>query len=278
MKTMRFLFVFAGALAAAAFVSGQTITEYRIGKIYDLTQTSISGSSAGANPYGFFAEVAGSGFSGTYRFFTPGGTAPSPQDLAPDDGQMRFEDDFAYPDISTLNSVYANGTYTFDVPNNGGSGPQSTTISLTGDAFPNAFSITNGTWVGGYLQIDPTQNYTITFNAFSGMTDGVDVILLGIDAGYDQHTSTAGTTSFLIPANSFSLAPGNTTSAELVFARVVDVGTDFGVSPGLSGGIYATIVSFQIQAIPEPSTYAAFFGGLALVGVVIHRRRKLQQA
>lgn len=33
-------------------------------------------------------------------------------------------------------------------------------------------------------------------------------------------------------------------------------------------------ISVAISAVPEPSTYAAIFGGLALVGAVVYRRRQ----
>lgn len=272
---MRTLFVFAGTIFATAFATAQTITEFRIGYLYDLAQTSISGSTAGSTPYGFFSDVVGSGFGGTYQFTTPGGTATSPQLLTDQDGDKQFEIAKAFADTTALYAAYNTGNYLFDIPNGnlGNTAPDQLTLTLSG-SFASPFSITNGTWIGGKLQIDPTQAYTITFDTFTGMVNGVDAIILGIDAGYDTSTSTSGTTSFLIPANSFTLAPGATTSAELVFAKFVDVDNSLG-SLALSGGIYATIVSFQIQAIPEPSTYAAIFGGLALVGVAIHRRRRL---
>ncbi len=275
---MRILLVFAGALAAAAFATAQTITAFRIGYLYDLTQTSGSGSSAGSTPYGFFAEVVGSSFSGTYQFTTPGGSASSPQPLADDEGDKHFEIAEVFADTTALYAAYNTGNYVFDIPNTNlsNTAPDQLTLTLN-DTFANAFSITNGTWSGGKLLIDPTQAYTITFDSFAGMVDGVDVIVLGIDAGYDDFSSSSATTSFLIPANSFSLAPGQTTSAELVFAKVVDVDNSLG-SLTLSGGTYATIVTFQIQAIPEPSTYAAIFGGLALAGVMLHRVRRKARA
>lgn len=37
------------------------------------------------------------------------------------------------------------------------------------------------------------------------------------------------------------------------------------------------IDNVSFTAIPEPSTYAAIFGALALAGVVVHRRRQARR-
>jgi len=274
MKTMRILLVFAGATLAAAFLSAQTVTAYTIGKLYDGTQTSGSGSSFASPAYGFFAEVIGSGLSGTYTVATPGGSVSSPITLAGGIGDRQFEQAYFYTDVLGLNAAYNNGNYTFAVPASGG--PFSPILSLNGDAFPNTFSITgltNGTWSGGKLLFDPTQSLTIQFDAFSGMVNGTDKIFLNVDTNYEISTNVAGTVSFLVPANSITLTAGQTTSAELVFAKVVDF-DNTSISGANGMAVYATIVSFQLEAIPEPSTYAAIFGALALAGVVIHRRRR----
>jgi hypothetical protein len=77
--------------------------------------------------------------------------------------------------------------------------------------------------------------------------------------------------------NAGTLTAGQTYSFELVFVNSVynDISTI--TSPGADVGLagYVTIVNFDIQAIPEPSTYAAIFGALTLAGVMIHRRRRL---
>jgi hypothetical protein len=146
-------------------------------------------------------------------------------------------------------------------------------FNLSG-AFPNSPEITGGTWSGGRLLIDPTQNYTLNFTGFSAFGAG-DKISLSISGsgsnGHDDGSSSA-VTSFLITAGDFVLVPGNTARAELNFINVIDTDTSITGATGFTA--YVTILSFEIQAIPEPSTYAAIFGGLALVGVMIHRRRR----
>jgi hypothetical protein len=271
MKMMRFLVTLAGVIFTAATMSAQTISEYLVGKLYDGSQTSGSGASFNSPAYGIFAEVIGTGLSGTYTLATPGGSVSSPITLTGDSGVREYEVASFYADTAGLNAAYNNGDYTFT------DGLAFTsTLSLTGDAFPNTFSITgltNGTWSGGNLLFDPSQSLTVFFDAFSGMVNGTDKIFLNVDTGYETETSTSGTTSFLIAADEISLAAGQTTSAELVFVKVVDF--DNTTISGATGmAVYATIVSFNLQAIPEPSTYAAVLGTMALAGVMIRRRRR----
>jgi hypothetical protein len=271
MKTIRALLVFAGTIIAAAFVSGQTVTEFYVVKLYDLTQTSNSGSTAGATPYGFFAQVGGSGLSGTYTVTTPGGSVGSPITLTGSATEREFEEAFAYADITALNNAYNNGNFSMALPNLNGVPQSVSNLSLTGDAFPNTFSITGGTWSGGKLMVDPTQDFTISFGNFTGFAAG-DSIQLNIDPNYSQTSATA-VNSFLVSGGSIPLAPGNTTGAEIAFIKLTDSDSSIAGASGVVG--YVTIVSFDIQAIPEPSTYAAIFGALALAGVMIHRRRRL---
>ena len=77
-----------------------------------------------------------------------------------------------------------------------------------------------------------------------------------------------------VGAGSIVLANGNTTNVELNFINGIAMDTTS--VPGATGlTAYVTILSFDIQAIPEPSTYAAILGALALAGVLIRRRRQL---
>ncbi len=46
---------------------------------------------------------------------------------------------------------------------------------------------------------------------------------------------------------------------------------------GADHGLSIDDFSLAFTAIPEPSTYAAIFGALALVGVVVHRRRQARR-
>lgn len=281
MKTMRTLLVFAGATFAAAVVQGQAIDLYGVVKLYDVTQTTNSAPTPGANPYGFNAFADGTGtFSGTYTVTYPGGSTatPNPRTLTNETIGSSYEQGFAFPDIASVNAAYNNGLYSMAIPNNG-TAQSVSGLNLTGDIYPDAPMVTGGTWTGGKLQLDPTINNTINFTAYTlssgSFTNGQDRIYLSSeDASYDQ-SSTTPVTSFVI--NASTLTAGLTYSFELVFVNTVYVDNSTLTSTGLDEGIagYVTIVNFDIQAIPEPSTYAAIFGALALAGVMIHRRRRL---
>ena len=82
--------------------------------------------------------------------------------------------------------------------------------------------------------------------------------------------NTAGTTTFFIAAG--TLTAGQVYDANLRFNNnFINYNTPFS---GANGNIGYTISNdFQIQAIPEPSTYAAILGVVALGGVMIRRRR-----
>lgn len=257
----------------STILSAQTVTDYMVVKLYDGVQTSSSGSVFNSPAYGFFAEVSGTGLDGTYQVATPGGSVSSPITLAGDAGQREYEQAGFYANIAGLNSAYNNGVYTFTLPAD--DGPFFPTLTLTGDAFPGAFSITNGTWADGKLLINPALDYTITFDGFGGMVNGMDFIILNIDTvgGFSLETNTAGTTSFTINGGTLNLLTGQTTMAELAFIKVVDF-DDTAVSGATGIAAYATIVGFQVQAVPEPSTYAAIAGALALCGAMVVRRRR----
>lgn len=260
-------------------MSGQTVTEFIIAKINDRYQTSDGSTSAGdiqnqgnTNAYGIFAQVTGTGLSGTYSFTSPTTPTPTTIDITTvETGSLVYENAFAYATSGALNTLFPDGDYSMQINTSGGL-QNITAFSLTGDAFPDAPMITAGTWSLGKLLIDPTQNYTLTFTGFTGFAAG-DKISLAVDgAGNNGHddTATSAVTTFLIPAGSIVLANGSTTRAELNFINQIDTDSSIGGATGLTA--YVSILSFEIQAIPEPSTYAAIFGMLALAGVMMVRR------
>jgi hypothetical protein len=165
------------------------------------------------------------------------------------------------------------------IPNNG-SAQSVSGLNMTGDIYPDAPMITGGTWSGGKLQLDPTINNTINFTAFTlpsgSFGTGDRIFFSADDANYDQSSSTS-VTSFVI--NAGTLTAGQSYDFELVFVNAVYVDTTSLTSTGANQGFagYVTITNFQVYAIPEPSTCAAIFGGLALAGVMLHRHRRKQR-
>jgi hypothetical protein len=271
MKTMRIALLLA-SLAVVANLSAQTITGFGVIKTNGVTQT-VNGSSSLSGTE-FSAYVFGSGLSGTYSVTPPGtGSVTTAQNLTINGTFDSANFSVSYGDVTTMNSAYGDGVYHMEVPNGGT--PQSWNLqSLTGDAYPNVPLVT-GTWSGGLLQIDPTQNYTLTFAAFGGFNANDSISMSIEDSGFSQvHSdfSNVSVTTFLIAAN--TLTAGQTYNVSLRFNNnFIDMNA-IGAGGNANAG-FTTENMFQIQAIPEPSTYAAIFGVLALTGVVIHRRRRV---
>jgi hypothetical protein len=275
MKSMRLFFVGFVSAALCAGLSAQTISNYGVVKTHFVVQTSSSAPIDDSNnAYGLSAYVFGTGLSGTYSFTTPGGTAASPQNLTVTSTQADFNSDSTpFANSGALNAAYADGTYSMALPNSMGGAQSANLQTYTADAYPNA-PIISGTWSGGFLQIDPTQNYSLTFSSFSGFSstnpsaDSISMNINGIGTNYFSNTAV---TTFLITAG--TLTAGNTYNASLRFNNNF---SDYGSNiSGATGNFsFTTEVAFQIQAVPEPSAYAAIFGALALAGVVVHRRRQ----
>jgi len=278
MKTTRFVLLLVSVAAFANLSAQITVTGYGVIRSYDVTQTSSSAPVASSGtPYSLSAYVFGSNLTGTYNFSFSGGSETSPQALTIEGGGAKFESG-GYPDAAALNTAYGSGTFSMAI--NTAGGPVNPSLpSLPSGGFPELPQITNGSWISGQMQIDATQNYAINFAAFSSFNSD-DSYKLSIRNGSDVEVAsgfwnTAGTTSFVV--NASTLTVGQTYYASLQFNNN---SIDYGVAlAGANGNVgYSTINQFEILAvgaIPEPSTYAAIFGGLALVGVMWHRRRRL---
>ncbi len=204
-----------------------------------------------------------------------------------------------FSSMANLNSAFGPGTYTISVSGFSDSSLTMTDLvgSATNDGLPNmpfVIATQNSnpvTWSGGKMLVDPTLELTIATTTFTtNYTAGMGRVGIGVFGSIpDQEASnetspgsfifSGNTAQLVIAANTFT--SGQTYSGDMEFNSVQAAPTDLsGIYGGSAKGvvIYTAFLSFQVQAIPEPSTYAAIFGVLALAGVVIHRRRKLQQA
>jgi hypothetical protein len=197
-----------------------------------------------------------------------------------------------FASMAALHGVFPDGTYTIQagafadvtlsIPNLIGSpndGFANTPFVIgTQDSNPVA-------WIGGKMRIDPTKELTLTSTTFTtNYAAGTGRISLWADGGGDEVTNETAPGTFYFSGTSVQLqvaantfAPG-TYAAGMEFNNIVSSLVDLSGTYGAGAygvSVYTAYTTFQIEAIPEPSTYAAICGALALAGVVIHRRRRL---
>ena len=299
---MRVLMFSAGALFAAAAGSAQTVQIVVLDRNVNYTQT-VAGSAslASGTPYEASAFINGSNLNqlSSFSFKKPGdavtvysGTQDGSEWSAPTSGN-------AFSTMSALNTAFGAGTYTISAVRTVGGAYSDSSLTMTdllgttNDGLPNTpFVIaTQGgnpvTWSGGKMLVDPTLSLTLTSTTFTtNFTNGQGRIGLGVFGSIaDQETDneitdgsftfTGNTAQLVIAANTFT--SGQSYNGDMEFNNIQGSLVDLsGIYGGSAKGIvlYSAFTSFQLQAIPEPSTYAAILGALALAGVAIHRRRR----
>jgi hypothetical protein len=297
MKSTRVILALITVMAAAAIASAQVIQIVVLDRAANYTQTTAGSSSLnGATPYttGVFINGSNLNLLTSFSFKKPGdavtvysGASNGEEWEAPTSGN-------AFGSMSDLNTAFGGGVYTISVSGYADSSLTMTNlVGTTNDGLPNTpFVIATQnsnpvTWSGGKMLVDPTLALTITTTTFStNYTNGQGRIGVGVFGDIPDQEATNETTpnsftfsgssvQLVIDANTFT--PGQNYSGDMEFNNIigslVDLSTPYG---GSAKGIvlYSAFTSFQIQAIPEPSTYAAIFGALALAGVMIHRRRR----
>lgn len=308
MKT-RMLLVVAAALVPAAVSWAQSVDLIVMGRQQNFLQTTAGTASlAGATPYEFVIFLQGQnltsgGFS--FSFKKPGDAvtvyASEPDEVGSDntawEAPLMALRPFA--SITSLAATFPHGYYTIslgafadvtlDMPKLDGVAPN--------DGFANTpfiIGTQNGnpvTWSGGRMLVDPTKELTLTSTTFTtnnpSMNNRIGLWLDGPGLNVNLSNDTDPPTFTFSGASIQHQILANTMTPGIyygglefnVFATsLVDLGAfDAGLSGGSGISVYSALVDFQIQAIPEPSTYAAILGVLALAGVAIHRRGKLRQ-
>lgn len=187
----------------------------------------------------------------------------------------------------TLNGAAASSQFSGTISGNG-TLAGTLTIASGGSIAPgNSPGILN---VSGAVTYASGSHYNWELAAFSTSTPGTnfDQILIGtagsltINSGATLVPSFSGTATSPASGNVFWNASQSWTVVDKTGGGTV-TGTAFSVdnSAWSSAGSFATAISsnsvlltWTPSAIPEPSTYAAIFGALALTGTVWHRRRQ----
>lgn len=297
--SLRFLVAAAASLSALTAFA-QTIQYFTLMKSQDSVQTDAS--TVTAMPYNpamdlfpaqFEAEINGTALDPTHpappnHVTTPAGTVTG-FDLAAPDGSHGWQYRSGFTSKSAMDSALASGTYAVSLAN----GAATTfNLGLTGDSYPNTpfATLTGGTWAGNVYEIDPANAWTLntgTYSTnflFSNARIEIDIWGGGIDfnksagaaSGHPYSASDTHASLDLDSSEPPTFLAGNTYVVDIRFSRIIDyqdisgdIGQDVGSAFGVS--MYESMLSFSVQAVPEPSAYAALAGVLSL-GFVAWRR------
>ncbi len=176
--------------------------------------------------------------------------------------------------LGTVGGGASGGSFAYGIvfQNNSGSTATLGTLSYVGEQWRNSAAAAQSITVW----------YQISSSSITNFGPGNDIgwtSLSALDFTSPITGGAAGSLDGNLTANRVSLSSSLTsitlTSGQYFAVRFSDIdhsGSDHAL------GIDDFSLSYTVAAIPEPSTYAAIVGAVALVGVVIHRRRKLHPA
>ncbi len=244
---------------AASTVTGlaQNVAGFLHGKIQNFQQTSPAApvvNAAAPFQFGSLITVGTATINSATLTFT--GTS-SPRDYtAVGTGDFSILDTFTTQAL--MDSAYQNGNFTVSI--NTSAGTFSRTIFLFPFSYPTTplLMVPASDWQSGTLVLDPTVDYTFTWNAFAN-AQAADVIELVIrDSGVALDPFPATQTSFTLPAG--SLQPGTIYTCDLAFVRVAGASAgDTDVGPGFATLVKDTgftISSIGITPTPSPTATA----------------------
>jgi PEP-CTERM motif len=132
-----------------------------------------------------------------------------------------------------------------------------TGYALSGDDFyESGITTNNSTDAALRVAFNATTKVLTTYFDANGATGGYNwTTLSSIDVDGAQNWNMTGSSTFSLALAAYS--------------------GDDAIGPTIgAGGVYFD--NFSVSAVPEPSTYAAIFGGLALIGAVWARKRRTQ--
>jgi hypothetical protein len=272
-----------------AFGQIQSVTVKK-GHNYNQTSATTVLLDSASNNFGFGLDVDGNNISGIAAPTVTGPVNTASLGTSWNGGVLKYStgdrgwrgganaNDFGFATQAQADSVFANGTYNFNVSGNAFS------LALVGDAYPNvpSFTLTGGAWANGKYVIDPAQPLTLTTNAFTGYGSHADDLLcIGVltptlvlpwtevgpfGCGFFQArafaSSSPGTNTLTvtIPANTF--VAGQEYPAIAVFHSIVDKKVVAGL-PGSTNVAYyerATLIRIKAQSPIFPMTVNANIG------------------
>jgi hypothetical protein len=303
MKTIRALMLIV-SLGLALALPAQTVEFIVLDRQVNYVQTSAGTAALTApTPYEFMVDLNGQGLvypPFTLTFKKPGDSITDYTGYETEPGRT-WQAPMSvgqFASMAGLQSAFPGGTYT--IQTNLGNTTALSIPNLIGsanDGMPDTPFLTgtqNGnpvTWSGGKMLVDSTQELTLTSNVFATNytlpTGRIGVWISGNsfnqeatnETTLNSFVFTADTVQMQILANTLNagvysgaLEFNNVTSGGLV-----DLSNPYGAG-AVGAAVYTAFTTFQIQtiqAIPEPSTYAAIFGAMALAGAASYRRRRM---
>lgn len=299
MKT-RMLLVIAAVVGFRLTLQAQTVQFVVVDRQTNYVQTT-AGTAAleGASPYEFTIDLNGTSLPSTgfsFDFKKPGDATTVYTGYERDAGkewQAPSGLTGHFSSMANLHSMFPDGSYTLmatgfadatlSIPN---------LIGTTNDGFSNMPFVTatqNGvpvSWISNRMIVDPTKDLLIQSNVFTtNYVSGQGRIGLMVSGNMvnEETTNEISPGSFTFSGDSVQLLitggtfqPGQTYYGDIEFNNIVsslvDLTTPYGAgAKGVS--VYTAYTNYQIQAVPEPATAAAWAALLAL-GVALWRRRQ----
>lgn len=251
------IFLVAFALSTATGFA-QNVAGFVHAKIQNFQQTGPAAPVVNATaPFQFGSLITmGTATINSATLTFTGTASPRTYDPIVGSGSFSILDTFATQ--AQLDAAYQNGNFTVNI--NTTAGTFSRTIFLFPFSYPTTPQLTvpAGDWQSGAVVVNPTFDYTLTWNAFAN-AQAADVIQLVIrDSGIILNPFPATQTSFTLPAG--SLQPNTTYLCDLAFVRVAgasaadaDIGAGFAT---LAKDTAFTISSTGPTPTPSPTPTA----------------------
>jgi len=182
------------------------------------------------------------------------------------DGDSSFGFEQSFASLVDLNAAFPSGTYTVTMKTVN-DGTRAVSLSLTNDMYPDTPHVSNFT---AAQAVDPSQGFTLTWDAWAGGTVNDIVQVRIVDSGMQDAVSSPEmgqpgalnglSTAFLIPAR--KLRPGQTYGVELLFGRASEFNQS---SYAGATGLAAYFKKTQFQLVTTGTQTGPTAGNFSLV-------------